>query len=154
MEEPRVVHLPPYRVVRMVYRGARPPAPEFFAHWRALNGWIADRGIRSALADVEMIGFEPPGGVPTPGRFEYEACIPVNDDIAAGDEAVSIGWTPGGDFVLCRGELREYPELYKASRRYAVAHGLAMDRGGIEFYRPHPTDPNSFLLDIGVHLHD
>ncbi len=155
MDEARLVRLPPYRVVRLPYRGPRPPAGEFFAHWRALHRWAAERGVRSVLPDVEMIGYEPPGGVPTPGRFEYEACLPIGEDAEPPplDDGVSIGWTPGGEYVLCTGELREFPELYRAARRYAVARGLAMERGGIEFYRPHPADENSFLMDIGVHLH-
>lgn len=163
MDEPRLVDLPAYRVVKRRYEGPRPPADAFFAHWRALHRWAAGHGIASAAPGIVMIGYEPPGQAG--GRtFAYDACIPVAedfalpeleaDDVGAVREPPVLGRTPGGRYVLCAGELSELPYLLREARRFANARGLATERGGIEIYRPHPADPDSFRLDVGCRLHD
>ncbi len=154
MEEPRIVELPAYRVVKIRYEGPRPPAPEFFAHWRLTNRWAADHGIVGAIHDIVMIGYEPPG-VAGGGRFfVYDACIPVGEGMTLPDGRAELAWTPGGRFVMCSGELRELLYLYREARRYAAAHGLAIERGGIELYRSHPLDPRGYLVDAGCRIHD
>ncbi len=154
MDEPRLVDLPAYRVVKRRYGGPRPPSDAFFAHWRAFHRWAAGHGIASAAPGIVMIGHEPPGQAG--GRdFAYDACIPITDDNTPPiDDGVEAGWTPGGRYVLCAGDLTELPYLLREARRFAAAQGLAVERGGIEIYRPHPTDPDSFRLDVGCRLHD
>lgn len=153
MEEPRLVTRPPIRVLRRWYRGERPPAPAFFAHWRNLNAWARAAGIESSIDGVAMVGYEPPGG-PGVHDFVYAACLPVTAGTDAPDDTVDAGELPGGRFVLCAGDLTELPELYKAAKRYAVAQGLAFERGGIEIFRPDPANPATYRVEAGCRIHD
>jgi hypothetical protein len=98
-----------------------------------------------------MIGFEP-AGRPGVRGFEYHACIPTDD--AIDDDSVEVGTLRGGKFILVRGELAELPSLYREARIYGGHHGVAFERGGIEIYRPHPKNPESYIVDAGVGIHD
>ncbi len=79
VDPPRVLQLPAYQVVQMSYTGARPPAAAFFDHWRRFQGWCARRGLKSALSDVALIGYEPPGR-PGARAFFYQVCVPVTEE--------------------------------------------------------------------------
>lgn len=151
MEPPRIETVPAMRVVRRIYRGARPPAPEFYEHWRELHAWIREHGVVRSDPSIVMLGHEPPG---KPGlqAFEYHACIPTDDPID--DDAVEIGSFRGGTFILVRGDLSEIPSLYREARGYAARHGIAFERGGIEIYRPNPKNAMSYIMDAGVGVHD
>ena len=69
------------------------------------------------------------------------------------DDAAEIDTIPAGSYVLCRGELPETPKLFRAARRYAAQHGLAVERGGIEIFRPDPRDPQRLVIDAGCRIH-
>ena len=152
VDPPRVVRLSDCRVVQMVYAGARPPAAEFLTHWRRFRDWTARHGLQSALSDVAMIGYEPPGP-PGSRAFCYRACMPVPEGYRPDDDAAEIDTIPAGSYVLCRGELPETPQLFRAARRYAAEHGLAVERGGIEIFRPDPRDPQRLVIDAGCRIH-
>jgi len=136
----------------MSYTGARPPEAAFFDHWRRFRGWCARHGLKSALSDVALIGYEPPGR-PGAHAFLYQVCVPVTEEYQPDDEAVTIGSIPVGPYVLCRGELPETPRLLRAARRYAAQHGLAVERGGIEVFRPVPGNPVRLVVDAGCRVH-
>lgn len=137
----------------MSYTGARPPAAAFFDHWRRFRGWCARRGLRSASSDVALIGYEPPGRPGARRAFLYLVCVPVTEAYQLDDEAATIGSIPGGSYVLCRGELPETPRLFRAARRYAAQHGLALERGGLEVFRPVPGNPERLVVDAGCRVH-
>lgn len=86
----------------------------------------------------------------------YDACVPVGAGfvLPAGDDGMELDNLPGGRFVLCRGIIREFPFLYDESRRYAMQRGLALERGGIERYLPHPPDSEVHPVDAGYRIHD
>ena len=154
MEEARIVELPAYHVVRLRYEGASPPAPGFFAHWDRFNDWAAQQEVKSPIDDVWAIGYAPPGPVGSQ-LFVYDACIPVAPDVRpVGLPGLELGDLPGGRFVLCAGIIREFPALLYAAKRYAMAHGLAIERGYIELYRPHPDDAEVHPVDAGYRIHD
>ncbi len=153
MDEPRIAELPTRRVVRRWYRGPRPPAPEFFTHWREFHAWARDAGISSTDPDLAMVGCEPPG-VAGLRDFVYAACIPAGDEVTPDDASVEVGWLPGGRFVLCGGELTELPDLYRAAKRLATSRGLPYERGGYEFFRPLPDNAATYRVEAGYRIHD
>lgn len=153
MGEAQLVERKAVRVLRRWYRGQRPPARAFFAHWRDLNAWARAAGIEVGVEGATMVGYEPPG-VPGLREFVYLAGLPVGPDIEAPDDTVEAADVPGGRYVLCEGDLTELPELYKAAKRYAVAQGLPFERGGIEIFRPDPGNPSTYRVEAGCRIHD
>ena len=154
MDEPRIVELPPYRVVRLRYEGPPPPNEAFSALWRRLDAWAEERGVKGASGDVWAIGYAPPGRIAAAGLV-YDACLPVTEDISPdGLPGLTIGEVPGGRFVLSAGDLEELPLLLRASRRYAMSHGIAVERGHIERYLAHPDDPGHHPVEAGYRIHD
>ncbi len=155
MEEPRVVALPAYHVVKLRYRGPPPEAPEFLEHWRRFNEW-AEAHAKSPVEDVWAIGYASPGPVASP-VIDYDSCVPVPEGfvIEDGPPGLELASLPGGRFVLCAGEIKEdFQLLLRAAQRYAMSHGLAIERGWIDIYRPHPGDADVHPVDVGYRIHD
>lgn len=153
MDDARLVDLPLIHVLRRWYRGERPPAKAFFAHWRDLNAWARAAGLETGVEGIAMIGYEPPG---PPGLrdFVYSAGLPVAAGTPGADDSVEPGEVPGGRYVLCAGDLTELPELYKAAKRFAVSQGLPFERGGIEIFRPDAANPATYRVEAGCRIHD
>lgn len=152
MDEPSVADLPSYHVVRLRYEGQRPPSEAYFDHWRRLNAWAVAEAVESSVDGVLAIGYEPPGVLH--GNYVLYACIPVTEDFKpSGLEGLELAWLPGGRYILTAGLLAELPLLHRESRRYAASHGLAVERGGIELYRPRSPDSNVQAVDAGVRIH-
>jgi hypothetical protein len=154
VEEPRVVELEACRVVKLRYEGAPPPDPAFFAPWDRFNEWAAEHDVKSNRDGVWAIGYAPPGRMASE-RIEYDACIPMDEAFApAGLEGLDLGVTPGGRYVLCAGDIMEMPLLLRAAKRYAMAQGLAIERGWIELYLPHAEDSEEHPVGAGYRIHD
>jgi DNA gyrase inhibitor GyrI len=154
MDEPRIVELPPYRVVRLRYEGPPPPNDAFSALWRRLDAWAEGRGLKGASSGVWAIGYAPPGRIAA-ADLVYDACIPVEGDVSTeGLPGLELAGVPGGRFVLCNGDLDEMPALLRAARRFAMSHGLPIERGHIERYLAHPDDPHRHPVEAGHRIHD
>ena len=67
---------------------------------------------------------------------------------------LELGDIPGGRFVLCAGPITELPLLLQAARRYAMSHGIAIERGRIEVYLPETDDAGVTVVDVGFRIHD
>jgi hypothetical protein len=160
MDEPRIIELPAYHVVKLRYEGPPPPNRTFLEHWDRFNAWTEQHAVNSVYDDVWAIGFQPPvlGATPSMYRGEplvYDACFPVGPDFALPeDDGFEIDDLPSGRFVLTQGIIREFPLLYQESRHYAMNQGLAIERGGIELYLPHPDDSEVHPVDAGYRIHD
>jgi DNA gyrase inhibitor GyrI len=154
MEEPRIVQLPAYRVVKLRYQGPPPPAREFLDHWRLFMSLAERAGVRSQAARVQAIGYAPP----LLGAYDvlvYDSCLPVADDFDATPLVeLDVGVVPGGRYVLCAGPVTELPDLLQEAKRYAMAHGLAIERGRIEIYRPIAPGDSETPVDVGYRIHD
>lgn len=153
MEEPRLVELPGYRVVKLRYEGP-PPDRGFVEHWKRFNALAERLSVRSCVDDIQAIGYAPPG-VAASRVFVYDTCIPVAPDFSPNENAkLELGGVPGGRFVLCAGMITELPSLLQAAKRYATAYGLAFERGQIELYHPISEDEEVARVDVGVRIHD
>lgn len=154
MKEPRVVELPEYRVAKLRYAGPHPPAEEFLDHWRLFMGLAAQLELSSQIEGVQAIGYAPPVLV-SRDVLVYDSCLPLATDFdATGIVQLDIGVVPGGRYVLCSGPVTEVPELLAAAKRYAMAHGLAIERGRIEVYRPLREGTEETPVDAGYRVHD
>jgi DNA gyrase inhibitor GyrI len=160
VDEPKIVNLPAYRVVKARYKGPPPPDAAFLEHWDRFNAWTERHNVKSVYDDVWAIGFQPPTERATTSMYRmellvYDACVPVSSDfVLPDDEGLELDDLPGGRFVLTRGIIREFPLLYQESRHFAMNQGLAIERGGIERYLPHPDDSEVHLVDAGYRIHD
>jgi hypothetical protein len=136
MEEPRVVELPAYHVVKLRYEGPPPPDQRFFDHWRRFRELTERLGLSSQAEGVEAIGYAPPLLLP-PDVLVYDACLPVEPGFdRRGLGELEVSDVPGGRYVLCAGPVTELPVLLQAAKRYAMSRGLPIERGRIEIYRP------------------
>jgi len=153
MAAPRVVDLPGYRVVKLRYAGPPPPATPFLDHWQRFNVITNRLRLASRVPEVQAIGYAPPDLAPD-GVLVYDACLPVGEDVAGEHEDLELGNVPGGRYVLCAGPITELPLLLEDARRYAMSHGLAIERGRIEIYRPIPPDADLTPVDVGYRIHD
>ena len=155
-EEPgrtRIVELRPRRVAGLRFEGAAPASAGIVEHWRRFHECVERGKLRSADPDVLAIAYTPPGRVG--GPMVTELCVPVDDGFRAEPASGARTWTlPGGRFVLVAARLEEIRELHREARGYAAAHGLAVERGGIEIYRPSPTDAAGPRVEAGVRIHD
>lgn len=154
MEEPRVVELSAYRVVKLRYEGPPPPDAAFFEHWRRFRELTDRLAIGSAVEDVEAIGYAPPFAYAGRDSVVYDACVPVAPDFAGELDGLELGDVPGGRYVLCAGPVTELPLLLQRAKRYAMAHGLAIERGWIELYRPLRDGVDVVDVDVGYRIHD
>ena len=160
MDEPRIVELPPYRVVALRYEGPPPPDARFFELWDRFNAWASARQVKSVVEGVWAFGYMPPlPGATTliyhASTIVYDVCVPVGRDFSEpDDEGFKLCDLPGGRFILCAGDIQEFPFLYRASRRYAMNHGLPIERGGVERYLPHAEDSDLHPVEAGYRIHD
>jgi DNA gyrase inhibitor GyrI len=160
MDEARVVELPWYRVVKLRYEGPPPPSPAFLEHWDRFNAWTERHNVKSVHDDVWAIGYQPPLLRATRSMYRmeslvYDACVPVGGDFVLPEgEGFEMDQLPGGRYVLCRGIIREFPLLYQEARQYAMQRGLAVERGGIERYLPHPPESEVHPVDAGYRIHE
>jgi hypothetical protein len=110
--------------------------------------------VQSTVEDLWAVGYAPPGPVASP-TLVYYSCVPATHDfVPEGLPGLELGDLPGGRFVLCAGLIQEFPVLFQAAKRYAMSHGLAIERGYIEIYRPHPDDPDIHLVDAGYRVEE
>jgi hypothetical protein len=153
MDKARIVELPSYHVVKLRYEGRPPPDPALVEHWKRFNHLVSRSKLRSHVDDLQSIGYAPP--IPYAGQpFVYETCLPVAPDFAAeGLDELEVGEVPGGRFVLSAGLITELPALLAAARRYAMSHGLAIERGRIELYRPIPPGTDITPVHVGYRIH-
>ncbi len=153
MEEPRIVQLPAYRVVKLRYRGPPPPAPAFLEHWRRFTNLAALFKVASQVEGVQAIGYAPPELL-SDDLLVYDSCFPIADDYANEGTELEVASLPGGRFVLCAGPIVDLPDLLQAAKRFAMSQGLAIERGRIELYRPLPPGAEVTPVDVGYRLHD
>ncbi len=154
MDEPRVVELPSYHVAKLRYHGPAPPHPDFFEHWERFHSRVDLLQLKSLVRDVVAVGYAPPG-LAASQHLLYDACIPVPPDLKPEQlSGLELGDIPGGHFVLCAGPITKLPLLLQAARRYAMSHGIAIERGRIEVYLPETDDTGVPVVDVGYRIHD
>lgn len=153
MEEPRVVKLPSYHVAKLRYQGPEPPHPDFLEHWQRFHSRVALLQLESPVRDVVAVGYAPPG-LAASQLLLYDTCIPVPPDLKPEQlSGLELGDIPGGQFVLCTGPITKLPLLLQAARRYAMSHGIAIERGRIEIYLPETDDTGVAVVDVGYRMH-
>ena len=154
MDEPRVVELPSYHVAKLRYQGPGPPHPGLFEHWQRFHSTVDLLQLKSLVPDVVAVGFAPPG-LAASQLLLYDACIPVPSDLKPEQlSGLELGDIPGGPFILCAGPITKLPLLLQAARRYAMSHGIAIERGRIEVYLPETDDMGVAVVDVGYRIHD
>lgn len=153
LQRTRIVELRPRRVAGLRFEGAAAAYAGIVEHWRQFHDCVESGTLRSSDSDVLAIAYMPPGRVG--GPMVTELCVPVDEGFRAEPASGASTWSlTGGRFVLVAGHLEEIRELHRQARGYAAAHGLAVERGGIEIYRPSPTGGAAPRVEAGVKIHD
>jgi hypothetical protein len=154
VEPPRVVDLPSYRVLKLRYLGAPPPDPAFLEHWQRFRDLTDRLRVASSVPAIQAIGYAPPV-LARSDELVYDACLPIARELSAEELGeLELGDLPGGRYVLCVGPITELPLLLQQAKRYAMAHGLAIERGRIEIYRPAPPGEEVTPVEVGYRVHD
>ena len=153
MEEPRVVELPSYRVVKLRYMGPPPPSAAFLEHWQRFTELAARCQVASEIEDVQAIGYAPPELLAN-DLLVYDSCYPVAVEYTnEALDGLELGVVPGGDYALCAGPIVDLPLLLQAAKRFAMTRGIAIERGRIELYRPLPRGADVTPVDVGYRVH-